>query len=289
MKLPLAIDYAPMEAELAKEIPRGEQWQYEPKWDGFRCLAFRADDQIDLISKSGQGLGRYFPEIVAALLALKAKYFVMDGELIITDQKRLDFDALLQRIHPAASRIKKLSQETPATLVLFDLLVDERARNLAGRALRTGGGCWSDLLNVLPLTILTCGFRPERWILPSRSNGSNGWRGRWMASSPRGPTCRTSPARGAMLKIKNLRTADCVVGGFRYGSKTKVVASLLLGLYDKEGLLHHVGFTSGLANVDKKALTAKLEALVKPPGFTGAAPGARADGARMDAVPTGIR
>lgn len=274
LKLPLATDYPPMEAETADAIPRGKQWQYEPKWDGFRCLAFRDGKRIELISKSGQALGRYFPEMVATLAAVKAKRFVLDGELVIADHKRLDFDALLQRIHPAASRIKKLSIETPATLIVFDLLVDDRGKNLTEKPLAERRAALERFAKKhLPM---------DRQVRLSPATDSFAVAKRWfqrMAGPLDGVIAkRTDRAyaggeRGAMLKIKNLRTADCVIGGFRYGSKTKQVASLLLGLYDKAGLLHHVGFTSGLAAVDKAALTKKLEAMIQKPGFTGAAPG----------------
>jgi ATP-dependent DNA ligase len=263
-----------MEAETAKAIPRGEQWQYEPKWDGFRCLAFRDGGESTLMSKSGQELGRYFPEMVDALARLKAKRFVLDGELIIAEQKRLDFDALLQRIHPAASRIKKLSEQTPATYVVFDLLVNERAKDLTGMTLKDR----REELERFAGKFLADNPR----IRLSPSTADFGLARKWfkrMAGPLDGVIAKrldqpyAAGTRGAMLKIKNLRTADCVLGGFRYGTGTKQVASLLLGLYDQEGLLHHVGFTSGLAKIDKQALTRKLEALVQPPGFTGTAPG----------------
>jgi ATP-dependent DNA ligase len=122
MSLPLPIDYAPMEADTAREIPTGPEWEYEPKWDGFRCLAFRDGGRVHIMSKSGQPLVRYFPEIEEALLSIEAKKFVLDGELIVTQEHTLNFDALLQRIHPAESRIRKLAKETPATLLVFDLL-----------------------------------------------------------------------------------------------------------------------------------------------------------------------
>src|SRR3954466_8191625 len=128
MTLPLKQPYLPMEAKSVEKLPSGEQWQYEPKWDGFRCLAFRDDNQVDLQSKSGQPLARYFPEVVAALLHLKAKQFVIDGEIVVPVKGKFSFDDLLMRIHPAASRIKKLAEETPAKLIVFDLLVDDRAK-----------------------------------------------------------------------------------------------------------------------------------------------------------------
>ena len=274
MPLPVPYDYVPMEAETAKAIPRGAEWQYEPKWDGFRCLAFRDGSEIRLKSKSGQDLGRYFPEMVEALGSLKAKRFVLDGELIIADRKRLDFDALLQRIHPAETRIRKLSAETPATLVVFDLLVNERGRNLAAATLKErrreleqfAERFFVDSPRVR-LSPCTDDFDVARQWFNRMAGPLDG------VIAKRIDQPYSSGKRGAMLKIKNLRTADCVVGGFRYGTKTKEVASLLLGLYDKAGLLNHVGFTSGLADIDKGALTKKLEALIEPPGFTGAAPG----------------
>src|SRR6185436_8240533 len=131
MTLPIKPPYLPMEAQSVTELPEGSQWQYEPKWDGFRCLVFRDDSEIELQSKSGQPLARYFPEVVAAVAALKAGRFVLDGEIVVPDAGGFSFDELLQRIHPAASRIKKLSQEHPAKLIVFDLLVDERGQSLA--------------------------------------------------------------------------------------------------------------------------------------------------------------
>src|SRR5437660_5967372 len=130
LKLPIQPPYPPAEAKSVSEIPNEPGWLYEPKWDGFRCLTFRNGNEVVLQSKAGQPLGRYFPELVAALQELPAKKFVLDGEIIITSGAHLDFNALLQRIHPAASRIKKLSLETPATYLVFDLLVNEKARPL---------------------------------------------------------------------------------------------------------------------------------------------------------------
>ena len=274
MKLAIPPDFAPMEAEVATAIPRGEQWQYEPKWDGFRCLAFKNEDQIALMSKSGQHLERYFPEMIRALKGLKAKRFVLDGELIIAEKKRLDFDALLQRIHPAASRIKKLSEETPATLVVFDLLLNERRKNWTSSVLTDRRGELERFAEKY--------FAGDSRIRLSPVTHEFSLAKRWfkrMAGPLDGVIAKRldqpyiSGKGGAMLKIKNLRTADCVVGGFRYGTKDKLVASLLLGLYDKAGLLNHVGFTSGLASTDKESLTKKLQRLIHPPGFTGAAPG----------------
>jgi len=274
MSLPLPIEYAPMEADTAREIPTGSEWEYEPKWDGFRCLAFRDADAVDIMSKSGQPMARYFPEIKAALLSLDAKQFVLDGELIVTAQRTLNFDALLQRIHPAESRIRKLAQETPATLLVFDLLVNDRGLDLTGRVFEERRA----ELEQFTQTFLKA---QERIRLSPRTRDfdtAKSWFKR-MAGPLDGVIAKrvdrpyASGERNSMLKIKNLRTADCVVGGFRYGTKNRLVGSLLLGLYDEAGLLNHVGFCSGLAIADKAALTKQLESLVEPPGFTGAAPG----------------
>lgn len=274
MSLPLPIDFAPMEADTAQQIPRGPEWEYEPKWDGFRCLAFRDDSNVDIMSKTGQPLARYFPEIREALLELHAKRFVFDGELIVTEGRNLDFDALLQRIHPAESRIRKLSSETPATLLVFDLLVDEHGENLTDLPLQQ---------RRLSLERISAKLfqKQKRIRLSPRTSDfdvAKGWFQR-MAGPLDGVIAKrldlpyTSGRGSSMLKIKNLRTADCVVGGFRYGSKGKQVGSLLLGLYNAQGLLDHVGFTSGLAIADKAELTKQLEELIEPPGFTGSAPG----------------
>ena len=274
MSLPLPLDFPPMEAGTAREIPTGPEWEYEPKWDGFRCLAFRDGEQVDIMSKSGQALARYFPEVTESLLALHATKFVLDGELIVTQERSLDFDALLQRIHPAASRIKKLSKETPATFILFDILVDDRGANLTSKILEE---------RRLSLELFAMQFigRQARIHLSPRTcdfETAKHWFNR-MAGPLDGVIAKRldhpydSETRKSMLKIKNLRTADCVVGGFRYGNTGDLVGSLLLGLYDEQGLLNHVGFTSGLAASHKTALTKQLEELIQPPGFTGAAPG----------------
>ncbi len=274
MSLPLAVDYAPMEADTARAIPTGPEWEYEPKWDGFRCLAFRDGEDIHIMSKSSQPLARYFPEIEEALRALQATQFVLDGELIVTEQRTLDFDALLQRIHPAETRIQKLSKETPATLVLFDLLLNERGQDLTGEVLDKRRAelerFAAEFLNGHPrirLSPRTRDFELAKSWFKRLAGPLDG------VIAKRVDRPYASGERNSMVKIKNLRTADCVVGGFRYGSKNQLVGSLLLGLYNDAGLLDHVGFTSGLAAADKEALTKRLEALIEPPGFTGAAPG----------------
>jgi ATP-dependent DNA ligase len=274
MTLALRRPLAPMEALSVDEIPTGAEWQYEPKWDGFRCLVFRDGDEVELQSKSGQSLTRYYPELVEAAGKLAAKTFVLDGEIVVPMGGVFSFDALLQRIHPAASRIKRLAHETPALLIVFDLLagadghaltgssLSERRERLAEFAQRYFGA--SDRIRLSPAT--TKLSEAKNWLkrVGSTLDGIIAKR-RDLAYDP--------GERKAMQKIKNYRSADCVVGGFRYNEGKNVVGSLLLGLYDDAGLLHHVGFTSTLRREDKPALTEKLEKLIALPGFTGNAPG----------------
>lgn len=265
---------APMEAKSVDDIPAGDGWQYEPKWDGFRCLAFRDGDDVYLQSKSEKPLARYFPEMVDAILAIKAKRFVLDGELVVPVGVGFDFDQLLQRIHPAASRIEKLSRSHPARYQVFDLLADRDGSSLLRQSL--------DVRRSRLETFAERGLTDDRIRLSPATTSlkqARQWYRRVGATTDGLIAKRLSAAylpgdrSGAMQKIKPARTADCVVGGFRYGSKSRVVGSLLLGLYDDVGLLHHVGFTSNLPRSDRENLTKRLEALVKPPGFTGNAPG----------------
>ena len=274
MTLPLARSYAPMEALLVDELPAGDEWQYEPKWDGFRCIAFRDGTKVDVMSKAGKPLTRYFPELVEMLLAVRAKRFVLDGEIVVPKDGELSFDELLLRIHPAASRIKLLSTESPASLVVFDLLVDAKGKSLVGLPLadrRTALEAFvakevpSTLrIELSPATTKTATVK--RWFR-SVGGGLDG-----VIAKRRDLPYQTG-TRDGMQKMKSMRTAECVVGGFRYASKGKLVGSLLLGLYDDGGLLHHVGFTSNIPNDEKPAITKKLEGLVEAPGFTGQAPG----------------
>jgi len=273
MSLLLNRRYEPMEAQPATELPAGPDWQYEPKWDGFRCVAFHDGNKIELMSKSQKPLTRYFPELVEALSKVAAKKFVLDGEIVIPLNGTLSFDRLLMRIHPAASRVQKLSQETPSTFIVFDLLVDEHGRSLVKTALEERREKLEQfakkylkgnpLIRLSPVTddlsvarkwfrmgIALDGVIAKRRDLPYQSGERTG-----------------------MQKIKRRRTADCVVGGFRYLDKKKLVGSLLLGLYNDNGKLDHVGFTSSIKDEDRPALTKKLESMIKPPGFTGKAPG----------------
>jgi ATP-dependent DNA ligase len=267
-----------MEARSVDAIPRGGEWQYEPKWDGFRCLMSRHGDSVEMRSKSGENLSRYFPELIAAARELEATTFVLDGEIVVPHGKTFSFDDLLQRIHPAASRIKKLAQETPALFLVFDLLESSAERKLAAKSL-------SERRPVLEafakrqfktnprfrLSPVTTDFAlAEKWLAKS-GGGFDG------VIAKRLDLPYQAGNRDGMQKIKKFRSADCVVGGFRYATNKiggkKVVGSLLLGLYDDKGLLHHVGFTSAIKQEEKPALTAKLEPLIAKPGFTGNAPG----------------
>ena len=274
MTLPIPRGYAPMEALLVDELPVGGEWQYEPKWDGFRCLAYRDGAKVDVMSKAGKPLTRYFPELVEMLRAVRAKRFVLDGEIVVPKEGELSFDELLLRIHPAASRIKLLSTESPASLIVFDLLVDAKGKSLVALPLDDRRASLEAFVaNEVPSSLrirlspaTTKMATVKRWFR-SVGGGLDG------VIAKQRDLPYQSGTRDGMRKMKSMRTAECVVGGFRYASKGKVVGSLLLGLYDDGGLLHHVGFTSNIPNGEKPAITTRLEALVKPPGFTGQAPG----------------
>jgi ATP-dependent DNA ligase len=259
-----------MEAHSADELPAGA-WQFEPKWDGFRCLAFKGGTKVELMAKSGKPLTRYFPEVAASLAGLSGDW-VLDGELVIPVRTVLSFDALQMRLHPAESRIRKLAAETPATLVLFDLLsdgkVDFTAKPLSARR--------------EALEKLFARFGDRRGLRLSPFTRSRATARKWLAQAGRGTLdgVIAKPLEGpyasgerVMIKVKNLKTADCVVGGFRYATGSRLVGSLLLGLFNDQGKLDHVGFTSGFADQDRAALTRKLLTLKGGTGFSGNAPG----------------
>jgi len=266
--------YSPMEAKSVAEIPHGPVWLYEPKWDGFRCLAFRRGKQVLLQSKAGQPLGRYFPELVDALSKLPQDAFVLDGEIAIFSGGHLSFDDLLLRIHPAESRSRKLSSETPATLMCFDLLVDERGKLLIDQPLADRRARLEDFFRQLASRGMvrlspasTKLGQAMQWMRELASMGLDGIVAKRLDEAYR------SGERTAMVKVKRIRTADCVVGGFRYAEKGGGIGSLLLGLYNDEGLLDHVGFTSSFNAEQRKELKKVVEPLIGPPGFTGRAPG----------------
>ena len=274
MTLPLRVPYLPMEALSVDSIPEGPDWQYEPKWDGFRCLVFRDGKKVQLQSKAGQPLARYFPELIEQFLDLRPTKFVLDGEIVVPVDGDLSFDDLLMRIHPAATRIARLAADTPASFIAFDLLVNERGASLAAKPLSDRRprleqfaakffGASAHVRLSPATTKLTV---VKRWF-DNVGGGLDGIIAKQLTEPYH------SGERVGMVKVKQLRTVDCVVGGFRYASKGKLVGSLLLGLYDDDKLLHHVGFCSGLTTEQKKELTPRLEKLIRKPGFTGQAPG----------------
>lgn len=269
-ELGIPLTLAPMEALLVAALPKEPGWQFEPKWDGFRCLAFRAADDVEIKSKSGKSLSRFFPEVLDNLRALPTQQFVLDGELVIPVEGNLSFDALQMRLHPAESRICRLARETPAAFVAFDCLLRKSRQPLLERSFAERRSALEAFFardhEGISLTPFTRDLRKAKTWLARRQLALDGVIAKRLDLPYR-------PGERAMLKVKLLRTTDCVVGGFRYASSERVVGSLLLGLYDSAGLLHHVGFTSAIADKDKATLTARLERLIEPPGFTGDAPG----------------
>jgi ATP-dependent DNA ligase len=274
VRLPVPLDLEPMEARLVDAIPRDPGWQFEPKWDGFRCLAFRDGEEIALRSKSGQPFERYFPEIVARLQALEASHFVLDGELVVPEGCALSFDDLLQRIHPAASRVARLAREHPATYLLFDLLADE-------------GGSYVDepleaRRDALAAFAQRYVPRDDRRLRLSPATRERAVVDAWYARvggaldgivAKRVDAPYRAGARDAVVKVKAIRSADCVVGGYRTAESGDAIGSLLLGLYDADGELDYVGFTSGFTAVEKRALLERLRPLHALSSFTGRAPG----------------
>ena len=268
---PLDLATPPMEAARAAALPAGPAWQYEPKWDGFRCLAFRDGEAVELRSKSGQPLGRYFPDLVAGLLASPARRFVIDGEIVIPVGAVTSFEELQMRLHPAASRVARLAAAHPARLMAFDLLAGEDGRDVSAAPLAERRAALEHLMPrlapVVALSPASCDpAEAARW-LEALGTGRDG------VVAKRLDLPYRAGLRDGMVKVKPVRTADCVVGGFRYLAKSREVGSLLLGLYDAAGLLDHVGFTSAIGRSERAALTLRLEGLVAPPGFTGNAPG----------------
>ena len=260
---------APMEALLVETLPEPPGWQYEPKWDGFRALVDRRGDDVAIWSKSGKLLGRYFPEVIEHIRGLHEKTVLPDGELVIPIGDRLSFDALQNRLHPAASRIAKLSRETPAQLILFDALrigpADLSAKPLAER--RTA-------LEALHKTIAN----PALILSPASQSLDQA--AAWLTATGGaldGVVAKPldqpyQPGGRAMRKVKQLRTADCVVGGYRTNAKGEVT-SLLLGLFNEYGKLDLVGFSSAFPAVERKALRNILKPHEGGAGFTGKAPG----------------
>jgi ATP-dependent DNA ligase len=272
MTLPIQPPYPPMEAKRVDKVPAGDGWLFEPKWDGFRAIIFRDDDDVAIQSKAGQPLARYFPEVVEAIRGLKAKEFVLDGEIVVPIEGRLSFDHLLQRIHPAEKRVRKLAEETPASYFAFDLLalkskdlttlpIEKRREQLDAFFESID----SDLLNLSPAT--TDRKSALQWFEKFGELGLDGVMAKRLGEPYH------SGDREGMVKVKHLKTADCVVGGFRYGEGTTTVGSLLLGLYDEEGRLVYIGHTSSIRKDDRQALTKQLESMRGENAFEVRVPG----------------
>jgi len=263
-----------MEARSVDEIPIGDEWQYEPKWDGFRCLAFRDGAEVFLQSKAGQPLARYFPDVVDTLRGIPAKRFVLDGELAIPVNGALVFDELQLRLHPAASRVQKLAAAHPALFIVFDLLADGAGKSILTLPLRERRKQLESFArqnfkakSAPRLSPATTDLKQAKKWFDKTGGDLDGVIAK-LIDAP-----YASGERTAVVKVKQVRTADVVIGGFRYASNSPLLGSLLLGLYGDDGLLHHVGFTSAFKATERPALTKKFEALKKKPGFTGNAPG----------------
>ena len=260
MALPFAPPLAPMLSSAADALPAGDGWQFEPKWDGFRTLVFRDGDEILLQSRDEKPMNRYFPELVAPLAAALPPRCVLDGEIVIVGPGGLDFEALLLRIHPAASRVKLLAAQSPSSYVAWDLLalgdLDLREELLAARReqLEAVMGGASPPVHLSPATRDRA--RAEDWFRRFEGAGLDGVMAKRLAAPYRA-------GERTMIKVKHQRTADCVVAGFRWHKKGPgtMVGSLLLGLYDEEGTLHHVGVTAAFTNAMRKDLVLELEPL----------------------------
>jgi ATP-dependent DNA ligase len=260
-KLPLTPPIQPMLATLAEALPTDGDFLFEPKWDGFRAIVFRGDAELYIQSRDSRPFDRYFPELHQALLARLPPNCVVDGEIVITTPKGLDFDALQLRLHPAASRVAKLAEETPASFVAFDLLAAD-GRDLMAEPQRTRRTRLEALMKGLGppvyLTPMTRDRRTaERWLDQFEGAGLDGV----IAKPSDSPYL---PGKRAMVKVKHARTADCVVAGFRwYKAERTAVGSLLLGLYDEKGVLQHVGVTSSFTMALRRQLAKELEPLRK--------------------------
>ena len=249
MALPLEPPVKPQLAKTAKELPEGENWRYEPKWDGFRTIAFRDGADVHLQSRNGKPMNRYFPEVVEQVAALPGDKLVLDGEMVIVVDGAQEFDLLSQRIHPAASRVEMLARETPAVFVAFDLLAEGR-KKLLGLPYEERRERLEEVV-AEPVQLTP--------VVPTAAEA-----GDWLTGSSEGVVAKEADApyrpgeRKGMLKIKRLRTADCVVVAFRYGKEEGTVGSLILGMFG-EGELHVVGHTSGFSAKQKRELPELLE------------------------------
>jgi ATP-dependent DNA ligase len=257
MTLPVTPPIEPMLAKSAAAVPVGE-YLYEPKWDGFRCLVFRDGDEVELGSRGGKSLTRYFPELVAALAEALPPRCVLDGEIVVVSGSRLDFDRLGDRIHPAASRIRLLAEQTPATFVAFDVLALED-EDLTGRPFAERRAILTELFPPRPQVRVTrATVEPElaqSWFETFEGAGLDG-----VVAKPLGDPYR--PGERAMVKVKHERTADVVVAGYRLHKSGPVVGSLMLGLYLDDGVLNYVGGAGAFTMARRAALVEELAPLV---------------------------
>jgi ATP-dependent DNA ligase len=253
VELPFPPPLLPMLAKRVAALPAGEAWIFEPKWDGFRTLVFRDGDELLLQSRDSKPLGRYFPELTAPLLAQLPERCVLDGELVVARSGVLDFDALQQRVHPAASRIKLLSAQTPASVVFFDILA-EGARDLRSTPFAERRRLLEQILG---------SSKPPLYVTPATTDRTlaGDWFARFEGAGLDGVMAKAvsgtyEPDKRVMLKVKHERECDCVVAGFRWHKKGagEAVGSLLLGLYDDAGKLHHVGVCASFTNQKRQEL-----------------------------------
>ncbi len=270
MALLLHSPIEPMLAEAADEIPAGAGWRYEPKWDGFRALVFRSADTVHLCSREGKPLERYFPELVEALKGALPIDCVVDGEIILPTPRGLDFDALQARVHPAASRIAKLSQETPTAFVAFDLL-EAGGIDVISKPFSERRALLEKLVHQSAQVFVT--------LQTTDATVAGDWFHEFEGAGCDGVIARReelpySPGKRVMQKIKHGRTAECVVGGFRVGKTPETVGALLLGLYDAQGILHFVGHTSSFKAKEKRDLFTEFNPLRGESFGQGRTPGA---------------
>ena len=270
VKLGVMPPFTPMEAKVQSELPRGDAWQYEPKWDGFRAVAFKDGDEVVIHSRNAKPLTRYFPELVPALQRIKPKRVVLDGEIVIFTGYGTDFEAMQLRIHPAASRVNMLAKEQPSTYIAFDLLA-EGDESLLDRPLRERRQRLEKLLGPKPESIYLSPTTRDRdvaisWLKEYRGTGLDGIVAKRIEGIYK-------PGERAMIKVKEQRTADVVVGGFRWGNDGKRVGSLLLGVY-RGKTFEFIGHTSGFDDAQRRDLVAMLEPLRGGTSFGGGrAPG----------------
>ncbi|MBA2770364.1 MAG: ATP-dependent DNA ligase [Sporichthyaceae bacterium] len=258
MQLPVMPPVGPMLAKSVKAIPGADRpgdYAYEPKWDGFRCIAFRDGAEVELASRGEKPLTRYFPEVVEALKANLPDRVVVDGEIVIATGESLDFEALLQRIHPAKSRVDKLAQETPASFIAFDLLALDDTLLMAKPFAERRSQLAEVMAEAEPPVFLTPATEDievaRQWFEVFEGAGLDG-----VVAKPTGATYQ--PDVRAMMKIKHERTADCVVAGYRWHKSGPVVGSLLLGLYDDDGSLQHVGVSASFPMKRRQELVDEL-------------------------------